>query len=209
MLLFDPEKKHFVLHRLDSTFDMNLTSAPWTDDAAILREQYPQLEASQTKPVANRRGSKAKGGGIKKRGSVGGGRKVKKPSPELRKPSPEPEDEDEESDDGLEIEYPGGPMQSQNSNVFSSPAFGRDVSESEEDGDAENDIFGDKGRQREREQNQDVDLLQLPSPMNGGANGNGNGGLSEDDIEADLEAELEQALQAEIGSVESDESEEE
>jgi len=191
---------------------MNLTSAPWTEDAAALRKQYPQLEATHNKSGTQRGLSKVKGAGVKKRVSVGGtgGRKAKP------LPKEEEEEEEDESDDGLEIEYPGGPMQSQMQReaVFSTPRFEGAVSEKDSDDSSEEGgdsiyVHHGKGREREREQNQDVDLLQLPSPMNGHEDANGNGGLSEDDVEADLEAELEQALQAEMGSAESDESEEE
>jgi len=210
VLIFDPVKKHFVLHRVDSTFDMNLVSAPWSSD---VRDQYPQIETAEPKPAAAPQRKASKGG--KKaaatkaattkattakasipRQKVEKPKKAAKPAPPPREPSPEPE---EDSDDGLTIEYPDAPGES-SANTYreynSTPVFQRNVSEevSDEDEDAEGEEYED-----ERERNQDVDHLKLPSPA-------GNvGGMSDEDIEDELEAELEKALDAN----ESDESEEE
>jgi len=208
VLIFDPVKKHFVLHRIDSTFDMNLVSAPWSSD---VRDQYPQIESPEPKPAATsapqRRASK---GGKKAaatkapvakasipRQKVEKSKKASKPAPPPREPTPDPDDE---SDDGLTIEYPGASGGGSSSNTYreynSTPIFQRDVGEdvSDEDEDAEGEEYED-----ERERNQDVDHLKLPSPA-------GNvGGMSDEDIEDELEAELEKALDAN----ESDESEEE
>ncbi|KAH6724578.1 putative neurogenic locus notch like protein 2 [Leptodontidium sp. MPI-SDFR-AT-0119] len=197
VLIFDPEKKHFVLHQVDSTFDMNLTSAPWIQDAAKLRTQYPQLPASKAQTSApQRKVSK----GLKKTDPTKAApprRKVEKPK--KPKPTPivrEPTPEEEESDDCLTIEYPEAPS---NYEYKSTPIFDRAVSEpSDEDEDAEGEEIDE-----EEERNQDVDHLKLPSPANNNA-----GQMSEEDMELDLEAELEQALNANE-SDESDESEEE
>lgn len=199
VLIFDPTKKHFVLHRIDSTFDMNLVSSPWEQDASELRSQYPQLESasnSQTS-IPQRKSSKTKNITVaknetKRRKSI----QAKKTKAPVREPTPE----EEESDDGLTIEYPDAPS-SQQYQYQSTPVFQRNVSEdiSDEDEDAE-------GEEYEEERNQDVDLLKLPSPANNNA-----GGISDEDIELDLEAELEQALKEteEGGADESSESEEE
>ncbi|KAK0656477.1 RNA polymerase II transcription elongation factor-domain-containing protein [Cercophora newfieldiana] len=45
VLIFDPARKAFVLHRVDSMFHMNLTKTP-TDGAEALRKKFPQLEVS-------------------------------------------------------------------------------------------------------------------------------------------------------------------
>jgi hypothetical protein len=206
VLIFDPAKKHFVLHRVDSTFDMNLVSAPWSSD---VRDDYSQIEHAEPKPAAapQRKGSK---GGKKAaatkattakanipRQKVEKPKKAAKPAPPPREPTPEPE---EDSDGVLTIEYPGAPGGGSSANTYpeynSTPVFQRNVSEevSDEDEDAEGEEYED-----ERERNQDVDHLKLPSPA-------GNvGGMSDEDIEDELEAELEKALDAN----ESDESEEE
>jgi hypothetical protein len=202
VLIFDPEKQHFVLHRIDSTFDMNLVSAPWEENESTLRSQYPQLEStvrrqpeapqrkttkpSKNTPVAKPEPKRRKSAPIKKK-------------PPVREPTPE---EDEDSDDGLTIEYPDAPPSKQNK-YQPPPVFQQNVNEevSDEDEDAEGEEY------EEEEGNQDVDHLKLPSPAN-----NNSGGMSDEDIELDLEAELEQALKETTegaGEDESDESEEE
>jgi hypothetical protein len=194
VLIFDPVKKCFVLHRIDSTFDMNLVSDPWTQDADTLRSQYPQLEpetkSQSTAPQRRSSKSSKKAAAVKNDTKRQKPEKPKKPKPPVREPTPE----EEESDDGLTVEYPGGPP-AQQYHYQSTPIFQRSVSEepSDEDEDAE-------GEEYEDERNLDVDHLKLPSPAN-----NNSGGMSDEDIVLDLEAELEQALQEH----ESSESEEE
>jgi len=182
VLIFDPVKKHFVLHRIDSTFNMNLVSSPREQDASTLQSQYPQLEPStkpksaapQRKPAKATKNTPAPKVEPKRRKSVQA--KKAKPPP-VREPSPEEED----SDDGLTIEYPDAPV-TQSYQYQPTPIFQREVSEEISDEDAE-------GEDYESERNQDVDHLKLPSPANNNA-----GGLSDEDLEQDLEAELEQAL---------------
>ncbi|TVY80270.1 hypothetical protein LSUE1_G006881, partial [Lachnellula suecica] len=201
VLIFDAVKKHFVLHRIDSTFDMNLVSAPWAQDASTLRSQYPQLETPQSKNPAASQPPQRKPAKTTKKAATAAKtetqrkkvEKAKKPKPPVREPSPE---EEEESDDGLTIEYPDGPS-SQTYQYQSTPVFRRDPSEdgSEEDIDAEG----------EEERNQDVDHLKLPSPANNNA-----GGMSDEEMEMemememDLEAELEQALKEQGGGGDED-----
>lgn len=197
VLIFDPVKKHFVLHRIDSTFDMNLISAPWDQNASKLRSQYPQLE-SESKPIASapqRRPSKSakNAAAIKTNAKRQKQEKPKKTKPPVKEPTPEEED----SDDVLTVEYPDGPP-SQQYHYQPAPVFRRTVSQDESDEDAEHESF------EEEERNQDVDHLQLPSPANNA------GGMSDEEIELDLEEELEKALnQTENGADESSESEEE
>lgn len=52
VLHFDPDRKAFILDRIDSTFNMNLTRLPGTSDSAKLARQYPHIDAQQTKPAA-------------------------------------------------------------------------------------------------------------------------------------------------------------
>lgn len=194
VLIFDPGKEHFVLHRIDSTFNMNMASAPWTQSASKLRSQYPQIEPDVTSQTPPKKASKATKKDPTKaaipRKKV---EKAKKPKPPvIREPTPEPE-ADEESDDGLTIEYPEAPANYQHR---STPLFDRQLSDEDEDAEGEeDDEFEDV-----QEGNQDVDHLKLPSPANNHA-----GQLSDEDLELDLEAELEQALNGEDSS----ESEEE
>ncbi|RDL41002.1 putative Neurogenic locus notch like protein 2 [Venustampulla echinocandica] len=189
VLIFDPLKKHFVLHRVDSTFNMNLVSAPWAEDESMLRSQYQQLETPRAKAAATAQPPRRKPSKAAKSAPVAVTKndpakrkkveKATKPKPPPREPTPE----EEESDDGLTIEYPDGGPSSQQYQYKSTPVVQREASEevSEEDSDAD-------GEEYEAERNQDVDHLKLPSPANNG------GGLSDEDIELDLEAELEQAL---------------
>lgn len=215
VLIFDQAKQHFVLHRIDSTFDMNLVASPWENDPSTLQSQYPQLAPPTTNSQADipeRKPAKAtkatpstkttKAAPVpkvpkaapppkaepKRRKSVQAKKKVP-----VREPTPE-----EDSDDGLTIEYPDAHVpQQQQYQYQATPSFQRDESEEVSDEDAE-------GEEYEEERNQDVDYLKLPSPSNNNA-----GGMSDEDIELDLEAELEQALKEEGGGDESSESEEE
>lgn len=60
MLIFDPERKAFVLYRLDSTFNMNITRTPSNNNAASLREEFPHLDSS-IKVSTDKKGGKAGG----------------------------------------------------------------------------------------------------------------------------------------------------
>ncbi|KAK0628177.1 RNA polymerase II transcription elongation factor-domain-containing protein [Bombardia bombarda] len=44
VLIFDPARQAFVLHRVDSTFHMNVTRTPTDSNAESLRKQFPHLE---------------------------------------------------------------------------------------------------------------------------------------------------------------------
>jgi hypothetical protein len=201
VLIFDAPNKSFVLHRIDSTFDMNLVKAPWEDDASTLRSQYPQLDTPASTKLESqppqRRTSKSAKNAIASKAEP----KRRKPAekPKKAKPPPrEPTPEEDESDDVLTIEYPDAPSSSQPYKSQSTPVFQRDISEDVSDEDAE-------GEEYEDERNQDVEHLKLPSPASNA------GGISDEDLELDLEAELEEALKetAGTGAGESDESEEE
>ncbi|RFU31170.1 hypothetical protein B7463_g5168, partial [Scytalidium lignicola] len=208
VLIFNPAKKHFVLHHLDSTFDMNLVKAPWDDNESSLRSSYPQLETTSPSQPQRKQSKAAKSQSTTSAATDVKRRKAEKP-PKKSKPkarSPTPESEADNSDDGLTIEYPDGSAPAQY-RYQSTPVFRREPSEeevSEEDSDDEQDY--------QKERNEDVDPLKLPSP----ANNNDMGGITEEDMELDLEAELEQALQETTVEMthsanenESDESEEE
>ncbi|KIN01566.1 hypothetical protein OIDMADRAFT_164233 [Oidiodendron maius Zn] len=204
VLIFNPEKKHFVLHRIDSTFDMNLVSAPWEKSASTLRSQYAQLESTakptetpQRKPSKSSKNTAVAKPEPKRRKSA-----QTKKKPAVREPTPEEEDD---SDDGLTIEYPDArssrQYKTQTEVVLQQNVSGEEAEEEYEDEDA------DAEGEFEEQRNQDVDYLTLPSPAN-----NNTGGMSDEDIELDLEAELEQALKETTegaGEDESDESEEE
>ncbi|KAJ4298525.1 hypothetical protein N0V88_003555 [Collariella sp. IMI 366227] len=59
VLIFDPARKAFVLHQVDSTFHMNLTRTPTDSNVDSLRKQFPHLEVKSSIPAA--RGQKGKG----------------------------------------------------------------------------------------------------------------------------------------------------
>ncbi|KAL3418057.1 ELL-associated factor [Phlyctema vagabunda] len=205
LLIFDPEKKHFVLHRVDSTFDMNLVGTPWENSVSALQKDYTQIEppvkpltaaAPQKSATTTTKSTKPKStAAAKTETKKKAAEKAKKAKHVARQPTP---DADEDSDDGLTVEYPDGPG-SQQYQYQSTPVFTRQVSEdiSDEDEDADGDF-----EDIEPERNQDVDHLELPSPIN-------NAGSIEDEMELDLEAELEQALKETENADESSESEEE
>ncbi|PHH84797.1 hypothetical protein CDD83_1391 [Cordyceps sp. RAO-2017] len=53
VLHFDPDRKAFVLDRIDSTFDMNLTRVPGNSDPAKLSRQFPHLDLNPRKSDGN------------------------------------------------------------------------------------------------------------------------------------------------------------
>ncbi|KAK4043785.1 RNA polymerase II transcription elongation factor-domain-containing protein [Parachaetomium inaequale] len=65
VLIFDPARKAFVLHRVDSTFHMNITRTPTDTNVESLRQQFPQLEVkipSSTKKPRGKAAEKASTG---------------------------------------------------------------------------------------------------------------------------------------------------
>ncbi|KAK3331018.1 RNA polymerase II transcription elongation factor-domain-containing protein [Apodospora peruviana] len=69
VLIFDPARKAFILHRVDSTFHMNLTKTPTDSNVESLRKQFPHLEVKSTAKQA-----KGKGGAADKVGKATGAR---------------------------------------------------------------------------------------------------------------------------------------
>lgn len=196
ILIFVPEEQHFVLHQVDSSFDMNLVETPREKDAAILASEYEQIGGG-SKPKPNRR----KASTVKTtKKATEKTRVADKPKKKASKREPTPEPEDEDMDDGLTIEYPDGPPPSRFQR--SSPLYRR--RESSVESDADGDYEDDETEQR----NKDVEDLSLPSPVKAQ-----HGKEDEDDDELDLEAELEMALEQELDPKskgdESSESEEE
>ena len=233
VLIFDKIAKHFVLHRVDSTFDMNLISTPWDQDAESLRSEYgrvdPQPKANPappaaapvvkkaakapvvSKPVAAAKTNKSAAAPKQTAAAKRAQAKAEKPTKKkaVREPTPDEDDEDEDDDDlGLTIEYPDGHAPSRYNNHFPSaaaPIFHEPVHEASEASEEDEDEDAD-GDFEEDEGNMDVDLLQLPSPA---GNNVGGGQSPEDLLEMDLEAELERALESANGGESDEESEEE
>ena len=208
-LVFDPAKQHFVLHQVDSTFDMNLTSTPWNQDPTSLREAYPQIQI-QSSPKLRRKSSqtKPKIAQPSRTSADAKRRKAEKPKKARTLPKePTPDAEDEDSDDGLTIEYPGGGAPPPRFQSHPSPLpFHHEQEEpsEESDADAEDEDHDDN------ERNMDVDILELPSPAANMETSTAED-EEEDELEQALAAELEEALEKETGpkADESSESEEE
>ena len=58
MLYFDPAREAFILDRIDSTFNMNLTRLPTNSDPDSLSQKYPHIGSSQI-PTNNTKTRKA------------------------------------------------------------------------------------------------------------------------------------------------------
>jgi RNA polymerase II transcription elongation factor len=208
-LVFDPVKKHFVLHQVDSTFDMNLTSTPWNQDPTSLRETYSQIQ-TQSSPKLRRKSSQTKPKTAQssrtsadaKRRKVEKAKKAKSPPKE-----PTPDAEDEDSDDGLTIEYPGGAPPPRYQSHPSPLPFRREQEEPSEESDAD----AEDEEHDDNERNMDVDILELPSPAANIRTSVVEDEEEEDELEQALAAELEEALEKHTGpkADESSESEEE
>lgn len=50
VLHFDPKRKAFILDRIDSTFNMNITRIPSNNDPESLRQKYPHIDEAALKP---------------------------------------------------------------------------------------------------------------------------------------------------------------
>jgi hypothetical protein len=166
-----------VLHQVDSEFDMSLVKTP------AARGRKPSTQA--TKASAKTAASKVE--------------KPKRGKAKAREPTPDAEDED--SDDGLTIEYPGGPPPKMQT-YRPSPVLplNKDVyvrrQEEEEASEEESE---------QEEFNRDVEALKLPSPYNPVAAPQEE--EADEDMDIDLEAELEKEFMK--NDNESSESEEE
>ncbi|KAL7815860.1 hypothetical protein V8C44DRAFT_323166 [Trichoderma aethiopicum] len=55
VLWFDPERKAFVLDKVDSTFNMNITRIPGNSNPEELRRRYPHLESGQSQKVGDKK----------------------------------------------------------------------------------------------------------------------------------------------------------
>ncbi|GAB1312121.1 hypothetical protein MFIFM68171_02331 [Madurella fahalii] len=66
VLIFDPARKAFVLHRVDSTFHMNLTRTPTDTNAESLRKQFPHLDVKSGAASKPQKGKAADRAGTSK-----------------------------------------------------------------------------------------------------------------------------------------------
>ncbi|KAI1489626.1 RNA polymerase II transcription elongation factor-domain-containing protein [Biscogniauxia mediterranea] len=196
VLIFDPERQVFVLHKVDSMFNMNLVRTPSNNDAESLRQEYPQLESHKDNGTATTsKKAAAKDGGApaksrkpapKETKKAAGGLSMPekkaaaplKPSP-LPKPKPKPnarkpvdvDSEDESSDDDLlTIEDPGGAAPSVNRDF--SPGFmdkPRPFSEFVQQQEEEEEGQEEQEEDADGEDEDDDDAFEhfkLPSPIN-------------------------------------------
>ncbi|KAG6367255.1 hypothetical protein INS49_001442 [Diaporthe citri] len=152
VLIFDPERKAFVLHRMDSMFHMNLARTPYNSDAQELKEKYPHID-SNVRPTTDKK--MGKGATVKAREN--GNKKAsadskKKEPPAAKAEPPEAEakssqksqadkdnkpkkqqrnrspaesdvDDDEDGDGGLLVEYPDPAPSAPTRGQDFSPAF--------------------------------------------------------------------------------------
>lgn len=194
VLIFDPSREVFVLHKVDSLFTMNLTQTPTQNSAAKLRQEFPHLEkpskvssgitipihekAKETsKAPAAAKGAKdsstapAKGKQKKELPAAAAPRSAPKAAPAPAAPAPAPKkrttppsDDEEDSDDD-----DGGlvlefPGGEEPSRDFS-PAFPpRRFSEFVANGE-EDDEDAD-GEEEEEDDMSEEEHFKLPSPMN-------------------------------------------
>ncbi|KAM7208907.1 hypothetical protein V8F20_000785 [Naviculisporaceae sp. PSN 640] len=70
VLIFDPARKAFILHRVDSLFHMNLTKTPTDGNVESLRKQFPHLEV--TPSAASSTGTKQTKAKAEKASAAGG-----------------------------------------------------------------------------------------------------------------------------------------
>lgn len=139
MLIFDSSREVFILHKVDSIFNMNLIRAGNNTDANSLRREHPQLEGGTpgldnkpaAKPAAPSRKGAAAGAKEKQEKALPMPKKPPpaKPAPPPKKVVPaddEDSDDDDDDDFGLTIENPGGEEPGARSQIMRdfSPAFG-------------------------------------------------------------------------------------
>ncbi|KAI1457296.1 RNA polymerase II transcription elongation factor-domain-containing protein [Annulohypoxylon moriforme] len=187
VLIFDAAREVFVLHKVDSMFNMNLVQTP-SSDADSLRREFPQLDSHSSSSSA------------KAAGPTSGGKKSTKASNEEKKTAPKPRkqapkakaekptlampekkpppkpitttkpnkasaDEEEESSDddlGLTIENPGGQSRDTRQNFSPGNIFGiRPFSDFVRDEEGEND-----DADGEDDDDDNFEHFKLPSPIN-------------------------------------------
>lgn len=184
VLYFDPKRKAFILDRVESTFDMNLTRLPNNSDPASLARKYPHLGSEaepNQEPAKKAVDSEVRKSAVKARPNnplVTNPPKRKadkkqapknvdlalpvpeKPKPKARKPAmEEEEDEDEDDDGGLLVEYPGAAPQKRTDFSPAFPSvrkFDEFMDQRESEGD---DADGESDDELETD-------FKLPSPVN-------------------------------------------
>lgn len=191
VLLFDPDKEVFVLHHVDSIFNMNLVRTPTNTDADNLRQQHPQLEAHSssrtnktmnkassnkpTKPTKPTKPAKAKKPAVLKEPKSARNLEPPKPTRPIKSNHMDHDSNDESSDDDLlTIEDPGGAAPAPNRDFspgfidkprrFSEFVQQQNEEEEEEADDEYPEIEIDADGEEEDEDDED-DNFKLPSPI--------------------------------------------
>lgn len=153
VLYFDASREAFILDRVDSTFNMNVTRLPDNSDPDSLRRQFPQIdsntgaapkaapaknEKTAEKPAAKARKPAAPKKEVKRKVEKKQAPKnielslpmpmpaqpeKKKEEPKRRAPPPEEEDEEDDDDDGGLLVEYPGADTSNNRRTDFSPAF--------------------------------------------------------------------------------------
>lgn len=218
VLYFDPARQVFVLDKVDSTFNMNLTRMPGSSDADELSRRFPHLEVDPVKDSINVKGpaQSSKPSLASKTASAPAKRKIEKqppkslampaaapptsaPKPKPKKRDEEEEEEEDEEDDILAVEYPEGPSNFAKQNDFS-PAFPTQRRFDEYMNQRESEADDADG-----ESDDEIDMdFKLPSPVNNKQNGDADeeehdeaaeeDENDDDGAAIDLEGDLEDAL---------------
>ena len=149
VLIFDPERKAFVLHRMDSMFHMNLARTPYNSDAQELKGKYPHIDGNVRSTTDKKKAPTSKREPVNKKNSSEGKKKeapaAKSEAPETeakssqqsqadkntkpkqqqqqRNRSPAESDEDDDQDGGLLVEYPDPAPSAPTRGQDFSPAF--------------------------------------------------------------------------------------
>ncbi|KAI0487463.1 RNA polymerase II transcription elongation factor-domain-containing protein [Xylaria cf. heliscus] len=189
VLIFDPEKEVFVLHRVDSMFNMNLVRTPTNNDPEDLRQEHPPLEAhrpSRTSKPTNKASSnkptKAKKAALND-SKPSAAKKAEPPKPAPLKKARHDSEDESSDDDVLTIEDPGGAAPASNRDF--SPGFidhprrfsdfveqqSKEEEEEDDDGleievEALNDADGEEEEGEEEDDDDDAsENFKLPSPI--------------------------------------------
>ena len=169
VLIFDPSREAFVLHKVDSLFTMNLTQTPNNTSAARLKQEHPHLTKPPKVSSGIKTGKPKEGAAPKPTTAPRAAKELEKepvavPEPAKaapKKPTP-PSDQEEDSDDddgGLVMEFPGGEEPSRDfSPAFPPRRFSEFVAQEEDEEDADGEDEEDEMSEEEH--------FKLPSPMN-------------------------------------------
>lgn len=225
ILFFDASRKVFVLDRVDSAFNMNITRTPETSDPEALRRRFEQLGNETAGSIVARPAAGVKQGKAAPKRKVAP-KKKKDDRPretvepkkeeeerkEKKKRDVESEEDEDDDDDPLQVEYPGsGPRQNDFSPAFPEHTFGlRRFSDfAEKLRESGNELEDEKSTSSEG----GLTNFKLPSPVGKSGNQGQESEEDEDDevemedvpvareepaLQRDLDAEFEAGLESEL-----------